>query len=176
LSGRISSWCAANHRCADLAFPNKCLAALPAALRPRTQSKQNLCDEIRAKIFKNYAIKSIEAVDPKHEEAILYIERNSELVKSITSFPYIVKSLCSGIGITASRDTHRPGKCPDSFSLGHHSHKPCHYVQIGRNTHFWVGEIRRTHRYRKGPDSFSIGHHSHKPCHRFQVERKTEFA
>jgi hypothetical protein len=49
------------------------------------------CD--REKIFKNYAIKSIEAVYPKLEEAILYIERNSELVKFITSFPYIVKSL-----------------------------------------------------------------------------------
>jgi hypothetical protein len=29
----------------------------------------------------------------KLEEAILYIERNPKLVKSITSFPYIVKSL-----------------------------------------------------------------------------------
>jgi hypothetical protein len=49
--------------------------------------------EIREKIFKNYAIKSIQAVYRKLEEAILYIERNSELVKSITSFPYIVNSL-----------------------------------------------------------------------------------
>jgi hypothetical protein len=29
----------------------------------------------------------------KLEEAALYIERNPEIVKSLTSFPYIVKSL-----------------------------------------------------------------------------------
>jgi hypothetical protein len=33
------------------------------------------------------------AVRTKLEEAILYIERNPKTVKSITSFPYIVKSL-----------------------------------------------------------------------------------
>ena len=36
--------------------------------------------------------KSIEAVHRKLEEAILYIERNPELVRSITGFPYIVRS------------------------------------------------------------------------------------
>jgi hypothetical protein len=36
------------------------------------------------KIFKNYALKSIDAVHRKLEDAILYIERNPELVKSIT--------------------------------------------------------------------------------------------
>jgi len=49
-------------------------------------------DEIREKIFKNYALKSIDAVRTKLKEAILYIERNPETVKSITSFPYILKS------------------------------------------------------------------------------------
>jgi hypothetical protein len=32
-------------------------------------------------------------VQAKLNEAILYIERNPKLVRSITSFPYIVKSL-----------------------------------------------------------------------------------
>jgi hypothetical protein len=50
-------------------------------------------DEIREKLFKNYALKSIDAVRRKLEQAILYIERNPETVKSITSFPYIVRSL-----------------------------------------------------------------------------------
>ena len=45
------------------------------------------------KLFKNYALKSIDAVRRKLEQAILYIERNPETVKSITSFPYIVRSL-----------------------------------------------------------------------------------
>jgi len=60
---------------------------------PELNPKENLWDEIREKIFRNYALKSIDAVHRKLEEAILYIERNPKLVKSITSFPYIVKSL-----------------------------------------------------------------------------------
>jgi hypothetical protein len=32
-------------------------------------------------------------VQAKLKEAILYMERNPKLVRSITSFPYIVKSL-----------------------------------------------------------------------------------
>ena len=44
-------------------------------------------DEIREKIFKNYALKSINAVRTKLQQAIFYIERNPETVKSITSFP-----------------------------------------------------------------------------------------
>jgi transposase len=59
---------------------------------PELNPKENLWDEIREKIFKNYALKSINAVHRKLEEAILYIERNTKLVRSITSFPYIVKS------------------------------------------------------------------------------------
>jgi putative transposase len=57
------------------------------------QSQENLWDEIREKIFKNYALKSVDAVRAKLKEAILYIERNPELVRSITAFPYIVNSL-----------------------------------------------------------------------------------
>jgi hypothetical protein len=38
-------------------------------------------------------LKSINAVRAKLNQAILYIERNPETVKSITSFPYIVRSL-----------------------------------------------------------------------------------
>ena len=60
---------------------------------PELNPKENLWDEIREKIFKNYALKSIDAVRAKLKEAILYMERNPEIVKSITSFPYILKSL-----------------------------------------------------------------------------------
>ena len=45
------------------------------------------------KFFKNYALKSMDAVRAKLKEAVLYIERNPKLVRSITSFPYIVNSL-----------------------------------------------------------------------------------
>ena len=56
-------------------------------------NKENLWDEIREKIFKNYALKSMDAVRAKLKQAILYIERNPGLVRSITSFPYIINSL-----------------------------------------------------------------------------------
>ncbi len=84
---------APNHRCGDLAVPaNISLLFLPP-YSPELNPKENLWDEIREKLFKNYALKSIDAVRRKLEQAILYIERNPETVKSITSFPYIVRSL-----------------------------------------------------------------------------------
>jgi hypothetical protein len=69
------------------------LAALPAAYSPELNPKENLWDEIREKIFKNYALKSINTVRAKLKQAVLYIERNPKTVKSITSFTYIVRSL-----------------------------------------------------------------------------------
>jgi hypothetical protein len=54
---------------------------------------ENPCDDIREKIFKNHALKSIDAVRAKPEEAILSMERKPEIGKSIPSFPYIFKSL-----------------------------------------------------------------------------------
>jgi hypothetical protein len=59
---------------------------------PQLNPKENLWDEIREKIFKKYAVKSIDVVRAKLQKAILYIDRNPEIVKSITSFPYIAKS------------------------------------------------------------------------------------
>ena len=83
---------APNHRGCALTIPaNISLLFLPP-YSPELNPKENLWDEIREKIFKNYALKSIEAVRAKLEEAVLYVERNPELVKSITSFPYIAKS------------------------------------------------------------------------------------
>ena len=51
--------------------------------------KENPCGDIREKIFKNHALKSIDAVRAKPEEAILCLERKPEIVKSIPSFTYI---------------------------------------------------------------------------------------
>jgi transposase len=67
------------------------LMPLPA-YSPELNPQENLWDEIREKIFKNYALKSMEGVYAKLEEAAFYIERNPAIVKSITSFPYIVRS------------------------------------------------------------------------------------
>jgi hypothetical protein len=73
----------------NLTLPESRLLSTPWNLNP----KENLWEEIREKIFKNYALKSIDAVRTKLKQAILYIERNPAMVKSITTFPYIAKSL-----------------------------------------------------------------------------------
>ena len=83
---------APNHRCGDLALPDNITLLFLPPYSAEPNPKENLWDEIREKIFKNYALKSITAVRSKLRQAILYIERNPEIVKSITSFPYIAKS------------------------------------------------------------------------------------
>jgi hypothetical protein len=45
------------------------------------------------KIFKSYALKYMDEVYSRLEEAALYIERNLAVVKSITTFPYVIKSI-----------------------------------------------------------------------------------
>ena len=83
---------AGNHSSGDLVIPsNVTLSSLPA-YSPELNPQENIWDEIREKVFKNYALKSMDAVYGKLEEAALYIDRNRKLVKSIASFPYIVKS------------------------------------------------------------------------------------
>jgi hypothetical protein len=78
------------------------LAALPATVLAKTQSEgKSLWDEIREKLFKSYALKSIDAVRRKLEQAILYIERNPETVKSIFQ--------CGGNLRDASAPTSRAG-------------------------------------------------------------------
>jgi transposase len=83
---------APNHHCDDLVIPANIMLRFLPPYSPELNPQENLWDEIREKIFKNYALKSMDEVCDKLVEAALYIERNPELVKSITSFPYIVKS------------------------------------------------------------------------------------
>ena len=84
---------APNHRSGDLAVPDNITLLYLPRYSPELNPKENLRDEICEKIYKNYALKSIDAVRVKLKQAILYIERNTKLVQSITSFPYIVNSL-----------------------------------------------------------------------------------
>ena len=84
---------APNHRCGDLAVPDNIKLLYLPPYSPELNPKENLWDEIREKIFKNYALKSMDEVRAKLRQAVLYIERNPNLVRSITSFPYIVCSL-----------------------------------------------------------------------------------
>jgi transposase len=83
---------APNHLCGTLVIPDNISLLFLPPYSPELNPKENLWDEIREKIFKNYALKSMKAVRAKLKEAVLYIKRNPKIVKSITSFPYIAKS------------------------------------------------------------------------------------
>jgi transposase len=84
---------APNHRCGGLVIPHNIRLLYLPPYSPQLNPKENLWDEIREKIFKNYALKSMDAVHAKLNQAILYMQRNPKLVRSITSFPYIVNSI-----------------------------------------------------------------------------------
>ena len=53
---------APNHRCGDLAVPNNITLLYLPPYSPELNPKENLWDELREKIFKNYALKSMDAV------------------------------------------------------------------------------------------------------------------
>ena len=78
---------APNHQCGILAIPDNISLLFLPPYSPELNPKENLWDEIREKIFKNFALKSMNAVRAKLQQAVLYIERNPKIVKSITSFP-----------------------------------------------------------------------------------------
>ena len=83
---------AGNHHGDELEIPaNIILQPLPP-YAPELNPQENIWDEIREKIFKNFALKSMDEVNDKLDEAALYIKRNPSRVKSIASFPYIAKS------------------------------------------------------------------------------------
>ena len=83
---------AGNHHGDELEIPaNIILQPLPP-YAPELNPQENIWDEIREKIFKNFALKSMDEVNDKLDEAALYIDRNPARVKSIASFPYIAKS------------------------------------------------------------------------------------
>ena len=84
---------APNYRSSELVLPDNITLLYLPPYSPELNPKENLWDEIREKIFKNYALKSMDAVRAKLKQAILYIERNPKIVRSITSFPYIVNSI-----------------------------------------------------------------------------------
>jgi putative transposase len=83
---------APNHRSSDLVVPGNISLLFLPPYSPELNPKENLWKESREKLLKNYALKSIDAVRAKLEQAILYVERNPDIVKSIPSFPYIRNS------------------------------------------------------------------------------------
>ena len=85
---------APNHRCGDLAVPDNISLLFLPPYWPETQSEGKSLDEFREKLFRLCPqVHGCRVRQRKLEQAICYIERNPETVKSITSFPYIVRSL-----------------------------------------------------------------------------------
>ena len=73
-------------------IPNNVRLEFLPPYSPELKPQENLWEEIREKIFKDYALKSMDKVYDKLQEAALYLERNPKIVQSINAFPYIAKS------------------------------------------------------------------------------------
>ena len=84
---------APNHRSQYLKVPDNMTLIFLPPYSPELNPKENIWDEIREKIFKNYALKSMRQVERKLCDAALYIDKNPSLVRSIAAFDYIIASL-----------------------------------------------------------------------------------
>jgi transposase len=84
---------APSHRDASLRVPTHTTLLRLPPYAPELNPAENIWDEIREKFFGNIALKSMEAVDAKLNNAVLYCSKNKAIIKSIASFPYITASL-----------------------------------------------------------------------------------
>ena len=57
--------------------------------RPEINPSENMWDGMREKLFTNLVFYSMDAVEDKLEEAMIYYDKNKEIVKSITGFKWI---------------------------------------------------------------------------------------
>ena len=87
---------APNHRCRDLVLPANISPLFLPPYSPELNPKENLWEEIREKIFKNYALKSIDAVraktqagDPLHRTQ----SRNRKIHHLIPLHPQVILML-----------------------------------------------------------------------------------
>jgi hypothetical protein len=84
---------APNHRSKTLKVPDNIKLLFLPPYSPELNPKENIWDEIREKIFKNFALKSMRKVEQKLCDAVLYIQKNPEIVRSIAAFSYIIDAL-----------------------------------------------------------------------------------
>ena len=56
---------------------------------PEINPSENMWDEMREKFFTNLVFDSMDAVEDKLEEAMIYYDKNKDIVKSITGFSWI---------------------------------------------------------------------------------------
>ena len=84
---------APNHRSAGLKIPDNITLIFLPPYSPELNPKENIWDEIREKIFKNFALKSMRKVEQKLCDAELYIRKNPDIVRSLAAFDYITAAL-----------------------------------------------------------------------------------
>jgi len=84
---------APNHRSAGLKIPDNIILIFLPPYSPELNPKENIWDEIREKIFKNFALKSMRKVEQKLCDAELYIRKKPDIVRSIAAFDYITAAL-----------------------------------------------------------------------------------
>ena len=81
------------HRSGELSMPaNIRLVTLPP-YSPELNPAEHLWEELREKWFWNETFKSMTAVKATLVAALINLESQRELVRSMTSFPWIIKSL-----------------------------------------------------------------------------------
>ena len=77
------------HKEGALTIPNNIKLLYLPPYCPQLNPSENMWDEIREKFFPNLVFDSMDAVENKLEEAMIYYAKNTEIVKSITSFNWI---------------------------------------------------------------------------------------
>lgn len=83
---------AGSHKARNIIVPaNITFHPLPP-YRPECNPTENLWDEMREKDFANHTFRSMEAVETTLVQSLRRLETNPELVRSITSFPWIFSS------------------------------------------------------------------------------------
>ncbi len=60
---------------------------------PELNPMEPLWEEVREKFFPNLVFDSLDAVEEKLVEAIVHLENNPQIVRSITGFKWIVNTL-----------------------------------------------------------------------------------
>jgi hypothetical protein len=84
---------APNHRSAERKVPRTIalIFLLPYRLEPNP--KETIWDEMRKKIFKNFALKFMRKVEKKLCDAELYLWKNPDIVRSIAAFEDFTSAL-----------------------------------------------------------------------------------
>ena len=83
---------AGGHNSNELIIPENIRIVQIPSHSPELNPVENLWDEIREKWFSNLVLDSLDAVEDRLIDALLFLENEKELVSSITGFNWIINS------------------------------------------------------------------------------------